>query len=154
MLLWRTFSGYRNVRSRRDSQRTRNLYYQNVANNAGAIHVLASFITQEEIKEALLAYVICLTTELPISSDSELCRRVEAFLCERFGVTVQFDIADAIESLDRLALWNDRARFRVLPAREAGSKLGAHWSRRASEGYHREQCRRRMAMQSDHGANS
>jgi len=55
----RTVLGYRNVRARRDLQRTSNLYYQNLANNAGVIHSLISMVAQEEFKEALLAYAAC-----------------------------------------------------------------------------------------------
>ena len=59
MIGYRTFAGYRRARSSRDSQRTKNLYFQNLSNNGAALATLIAMITQEELKEAILAYALC-----------------------------------------------------------------------------------------------
>jgi len=132
LLTWRTVHGYRNARLHRDSQRTRNLYFQNMANNAGALHLLTSMIAQEEIKEAALAYVTCLVSGSrptgedeagPIRDSDELRRRVEHVLRREFDVEVEFDVNDAISTISRLSLWRDRDGFRVLPVEEATAAL-------------------------------
>jgi hypothetical protein len=123
VLVYRTFNGYRLARHKRDSQRTRHLYFQNVANNAGTLAVLMSMIAQEDIKEAVLAYLLCATDEHPVGSPAELQARADAWLQQRFGIDVDFDAEDAIETLDRLGLWQDRAALRVVAPSEAVSRL-------------------------------
>ena len=142
MLLFRTFTGYRSVRTQRDLQRTTHLYYQNLSNNAGAIHLLIALVTQEEIKETLLAYAFLHAAEPPILSPDDLMQRVEAYFTEKFGVQFDFDVDDALESLDSLELWADRARLRVKPPAEVAEQLQRHWQQRRSAEYHESVVRR------------
>ncbi|MBI5866378.1 MAG: DUF3754 domain-containing protein [Planctomycetes bacterium] len=135
-IAWRTIRGYRTTRLKRDTQRTRHLYYQNLANNLGSIFTLISLIAQEELKEAALAYFSCAAAEKPIASEPELKARVEDHLRRRFSAQVCFDVADATESLGRYQLWNDRASFRVLPIDQAAALLQTHWAERRSVRYH------------------
>jgi hypothetical protein len=142
-LAFRTIMGYRRARSNRDSQRTRRLYYQNLNNNAGVIHSLTVMTAQEELKEALMAYVFCMAAGdgNPIASKEDLKSRIETYLKERFDVEVQFDISDALESLTRLGLWADQARLRVIPASQAVERLREHWRSGRSQCYHRNMAR-------------
>ncbi|MCA9288439.1 MAG: DUF3754 domain-containing protein [Phycisphaerales bacterium] len=136
----RSFFGYRTAKIHRESQRTRNLYYQNMASNAAAIHTLVSLISQEEIKEALLCYAVCharAAEGLDAQDENAIAEAARAYLRDRFGIEVQFDVRDALETLDRLGL---RVRAggatTVLPLREAVAHLVEHWTARRSEGYH------------------
>jgi hypothetical protein len=119
MLLWRTFSGYQKARHKRDWQRTQHLYYHNMSNNAAALHMLISMTKQEEIKEAALAYMLCLLGDTPPAGAEELKTRAEKYLYEKFGAEVDFDVEDAIEKLERLGLWADRSELRVVSMEEA-----------------------------------
>lgn len=138
VLLWRTLTGYRAARAKRDSQRTRHLYFQNVANNSGTIQMLTSMTTQEEIKEATLAYLLCASSPEPISSEGELGTKVETYLRSRFGIQVDFDVTDAARTLDRLGLWQNRERMQVVPLTTAVSRLRDHWVHHRSQNHHRE----------------
>lgn len=109
----RSALGYRNARMNRDWQRTRHLYFQNMGNNASALQLLVATVKQEEFKEVLLGYVISHRAkseaaeeadDLPQPTPSTLCEQVEQYLCERFDVEVDFDIADAEDKLTRLGL--------------------------------------------------
>lgn len=113
MLLFRTVMGYRRTQSRRDSQRTRHLYFQNLANNSSALHTLAAMVSQEELKESLLAYAFASADSPPATVD-ELDRRVEAFVAGRFGAPVDFDCTDAVTTLERFGLLAARAPLTVL----------------------------------------
>ena len=138
-LTWKTFSGYKRAIKDRDSERTKNLYFQNLANNASAIHMLATVVAQSEVKEALLAYAFCVAHELEGERDAladKLDRVVEAYLKAKFDVDVNFDMPDALETMDRLALWEDRDRLRVVPPEQALGVLEAHRLERRSAGYH------------------
>lgn len=132
----RTMMGYRTTRVRRDWQRTRHLYYRNLDNNAGVIHALVSMIAQEDAKETLLAYAFCRLGGDPIASPDDLADRIEGYLKNRYAVDVDFDIADALQSLARYDLWVDAARFHVLPPDEAVARLRAHWLARRSLLHH------------------
>jgi hypothetical protein len=137
---WRTFSGYRRAAKDRDAKRTRNLYFQSLGNNASAIHMLTTMIAQEEVKEALLIYAFCSRRqeggEPGASTTQELDAEIEAYLTSRFGVSVNFDMPDAYETMDRFGLWEDRERLRVLPHKAATEQLEAHWRGRYSARYH------------------
>ncbi len=135
-ILLRTFFGYRNVRKDRDWRRTRTLYFQNLANNGAAVHAILATVKQEEFKEALLCFTFCLQVrEAPWTRDT-LCEAIERFLAERFHAEVDFDIDDALETLDRLGLWSHRGELRTLLPEEAFRKAEAHAEGGASVSYH------------------
>lgn len=139
LLLWRTFWGYRAARIKRDHQRTRNLYFLNLDNNDGVIHALVAMIAQEDVKEAMLAYAFChASAARPPATAAELRGRVEQYLRERFGVRVEFDVEDALRTLDRLSLWRERACFSVYEPAWALVRLHDHCEQRRSENHHEE----------------
>lgn len=140
MLSWKTFSSYRRAIKDRDSERTRNLYYQNLANNASAIHMLTTVVAQEEVKEALVGYAFCHLlgsepSEEPVTRE-RLDEAAERYLGERLGVPVNFDMPDAVETLDRFGLWEDRDAMRVVPPDRALAILEQHRLERRSADYH------------------
>lgn len=135
-LVFRTFRSYQTARSRRVSQRTTNLYYQNLSNNAAALQALSAMIAQEEHKEALLAYAFCLAADSPITNPSTLRHSIEQYLQSRFRVYCQFDVEDALETLTRLKLWTDERNLQVLPPTDAIEELADHWRHRLSVAYH------------------
>jgi hypothetical protein len=143
VLVYRTFNGYRMARHKRDSQRTRHLYFQNVANNAGTLSVLVSMIAQEDIKEAVLAYLLCATGERSVGSPAELQARADAWLKQRFGIDVDFDADDAILTLDRLGLWQDRAAMQVTAPSAAISKLREQYHNPRTADFHSRKCQAR-----------
>ncbi|MCA9242956.1 MAG: DUF3754 domain-containing protein [Phycisphaerales bacterium] len=134
--------GYKRTMSKRDSQLTRHLYYQNISNNSGAIDRLVTMIEEEEVKEALLGYVFChyrrRNGDVP-----ELKGEIEAYLNRRFGLRVDFEIDDAIETLSRLDLWTDRAALAVIPPRDVVSRLRDLAFRAVTREYHRDNLRER-----------
>jgi hypothetical protein len=134
----RSFFGYQSTKQARSAQMAHNLYYQNVANNVGVLHTLLTMIAQEELKEALLAYVFLVSAKEAPADVRELDGWIEDWLRERFGVEVNYDCPDAIETLDRLGLWADRDALKIQPTEVALERLEAHWRERRSAGYHRD----------------
>lgn len=132
----RSILGYRRAKLRRTSQRTHHLYYQNIANNAAVLDLLVTSICHEEIKETLLAYAVLAGDGTPPHDADALSRAVEAWLTRNFHVAVDFDVADALESLDRLGLWADRGAMRPLPIEAAIAALEERWHDRSTEDYH------------------
>jgi hypothetical protein len=78
------------------------VYFHTVANNAGVIHGLIGAAEEQDVKEAMLAWH-ALATSGPLTRET-LDKHVEAFLRERFGREVDFEIGDALGKLERLKL--------------------------------------------------
>lgn len=132
----KTFLGYRRARKTRDSQRTQHLYFQNLANNASALQMLAVSIAQEEFKEALLAYVFCHAAQDAPRDEQGLDRAIEHYIHKRFDARVDFDCSDALESLTRLDLKQAAAALRAIAPDEAIRRLRDHWRARRTVDYH------------------
>ncbi|MDP6667612.1 MAG: DUF3754 domain-containing protein [Dehalococcoidia bacterium] len=137
-LSWKMFSGYRRAIKNRDSNRARHLYSQSLGANRSAIHMISYMICEEEIKEAVLLYVFCLDAEADGRSTSEeaIKSEIEAYLHGLTSVALDFDIVDAIETLDRLELWRDRSELRVIDIDAASARLELHAREGLSRDYH------------------
>lgn len=141
----RTFFGYRNAKTTRAWKRTQRLYFQNMGNNASALGLLISAVKQEELKEAYLAYAFALAhgDGAPRARDVE--HAVEAYVREKWGARVDFDISDAIETIVRLGLVPPSGALRACPPRDASDNLRRHWLERRSADYHLENSKRMRA---------
>ncbi|MEM1167035.1 MAG: DUF3754 domain-containing protein [Planctomycetota bacterium] len=137
-LAFRAFMGYRRTKSQRDAQRTHNLYFQSLANNAAAVHTLIRVVAEEEEKEAMLAYAFLAWGGC---DDATLDGTIERWLRDRLGVDVNFDCADALETLGRLGLRT--AAGGVVSIDDALAALERARLDPASRRYHREQAERR-----------
>lgn len=69
-------------------------------------------------------------------SEADLATHVNDYLKQKFNVEVQFDAADAIETMERLNLWEDATTLKTMSAAETVARLGEHWQKRASRQYH------------------
>jgi len=82
---------------------TENIYFRNVNNNAGIFDYLIATAEDQETKEAALAYHFIRKAEVAPTA-TEVTSRVETWLAKNFAVNVDFKIADALETLNRLGL--------------------------------------------------
>jgi hypothetical protein len=80
-----------------------NIYFRNVNNNAGIFDYLIATAEDQETKEAALAYHFIRKAEVAPTT-TEVTGRVETWLAKNFAVNVDFKIADALETLNRLGL--------------------------------------------------
>lgn len=132
----RSFLGFRRAKHVRLSQMTHHLYYQNVANNAGVLDRMVGAIGQEELKESMLAYMLIRRGK--IGSVAELGEAATQWLAEHFDVRVDFDAADAVTTLDRFDLWDDREGWRMREPKAAAERLTRIWQTRETAGFHLE----------------
>ncbi|MBT3995929.1 MAG: DUF3754 domain-containing protein [Chloroflexi bacterium] len=137
-LFWKVFSGYRRAIKDRDSNRAKHLYFQSLGSNRSAIHLISFMICEEEIKEAVLMYAFCLDAESDgrTTTGPEMKLEIERYLHKLTEIEVDFDIDDAIETLDRLNLWKDRSQLQVIGIDEAATKLELHCQQGLSRDYH------------------
>ena len=143
----RTWVGYKNRRNQYLANLATTLYYKTVANNRGVLTLLCDRAQDEELKEAILAYVFLLHP--PKAKDpglhvydtpETLKRRVEAWLVRHYKLeNFQFDVDHALMKLDELGLveYRHHGTLSVASLRDAVASLpvqGSQWVvRRDSE---------------------
>lgn len=101
--LWKQFSKFRNRKLKYTQALTENLYFKLLDNNAGVIYRILVEAEESESKESLLAYYFLLLQESPVSAES-LDRAIEDWFAGRWQCRLDFEIADALEKLQRLGL--------------------------------------------------
>lgn len=103
------------------------VYFRNLANNAGVLDSLVGAGEEQDAKEGFLAYAV-LRREARALVKAELDKFCEAFLRERFGLEIDFEIHDALAKLERLGLvQSDGGSYTAIAPAEALSKLDAAW---------------------------
>ena len=78
---------------------TRNLYFQNISSNQGALALLTERAEEEDIKEELLLYALLAKTSVRRDELEHAKAAIEEFLSQQFGVNVSFDTEDALGRL-------------------------------------------------------
>lgn len=110
---------YERQKLRYQKQVAENAYFNSMNNNAGFFDTLIGQSEESEVKEALLAWFLLWQAGEPLAR-AALDARIEAWLRERFGMDVDFEIDDAMEKLleHRLVEVAD-ARYRAVPPETA-----------------------------------
>jgi hypothetical protein len=103
------------------------VYFRNLANNAGVLDLLVGAGEEQDAKEAILAYGLIRRAGKALAK-AEIDAAAEAFLRERFGLDVNFEIQDALGKLERLGLvTREGEAYAAAPPAEAAAKLDAAW---------------------------
>ena len=132
--IMRQWVKYERQALRYQQQVTDNAYLKNLNNNAGFFDFIIGASEDSEVKEAILAYAF-LVIDGGAVAEAELDSRIEAWLEERFGVTVDFEIDDALAKLTRLGLAEEGPDgYVTVPLDAALGRVRAAWSALAEEG--------------------
>jgi hypothetical protein len=78
---------------------TRNLYYQNLDNNLGALLRIVEESEQQESCEAILAYFVLINSTSQHMSSEQVDREAESILHALTGIDIDFDVEDALRDL-------------------------------------------------------
>ena len=104
------------------------IYFHNVNNNAGIFDYLIATAEDQETKEAVLAYHFIDKTK-PAPTAAETAARIETWLARNFGVSLEFKIAHALETLNRFGLVRQEdERLTVVPLDLAIQQLHQVWN--------------------------
>jgi hypothetical protein len=125
----RSFFGYLRTKDKYQLSLTRNLYYQNLDNNAGVFHRLLDEAEDQEMRETIVAYFL-LWKRAPENgwTEKELDAAAESYLSETIHVTVDFESHDAVVKLLRLGLASQaHDRLRATAPQQALACLDAAW---------------------------
>ncbi len=129
-----SFFGHQRARQKHFATMIHRLYYQTLANNASVLTRLIDSAEDEEYKEAALAYFFlwrATDDDHPLTVSS-LDDRIEKYLLEKTGVTINFDAVDAIRKLLRLGLAfrDSKGGLHATPLDQALRKLDRLWDDR------------------------
>jgi hypothetical protein len=125
-LLARQIGKVFNQRTRYMMKLAQHLYYHNQANNLGVVSRVVDMAEEEESKEALLAYAM-LSTKGSMSPE-QLDTACEAWLKTHFSVGCDFDVADALQKLEKDSLARcEEGRYLAVPINDALKNLDSYW---------------------------
>jgi hypothetical protein len=127
----RSFLGYRSSKQKHLYSMIHRLYYLTMANNASVLTRLVDVAEDQEYKEAMLAYFFLWRHGGDPSAwnAADLDQRVETFIKDKTGISINFEIADALHKLARLGLARHDAsgRLQVTPLHQALVALDRRW---------------------------
>mmetsp|Transcript_19840 Transcript_19840/g.59942 ORF Transcript_19840/g.59942 Transcript_19840/m.59942 type:complete len:665 (-) Transcript_19840:1314-3308(-) len=110
---------------------TKGLYEKTRDSQEGVLFRLLEEMTEQHVKESLLAYIILLTSGTGRAiSDHELDKQCEAYLAQRFGQRLDFDISGSLRTLlaDGVVWRDSKGLLTAVSLEEAVAKLNAKWS--------------------------
>jgi hypothetical protein len=129
-VIFRQVMGFFNTRNRYMMVLAQNLYFCTLANNRGALTLIADRAEEEDTKEDMLLYVFLARRE-GVSRDElgDVAKAIEAFLDERCGVSVTFDLDDALRRLkeDALVSEDEDGRLTTMAPGHASARLDEMW---------------------------
>lgn len=104
-----------------------NLYFKNLDNNAGVFHTLIDAAEEEDFKEAILAYTFLINSPNGLSAQ-ELDKEIEFWFEEKYQCTLDFEISDALNKLERMQIVECKQdRYHPLSLVAAKQKLDSQW---------------------------
>lgn len=131
----KSFYGYLRTREKHQLCLTRNLYFQNLDNNAGVIYHLLAEAEDQEFREIVLAWWLLWRGGQSGATAQQIDAAAEAWLKTRCGLTADFEVSDALDKLQRLSLaFVKNGRWRAVALDEALETLDRSWDEQFS--YH------------------
>ncbi|MFO1171932.1 MAG: TMEM143 family protein [Hyphomicrobiaceae bacterium] len=106
-----------------------NLYFHTLADNRGAIALLANRAEEEDLKEEMLLYTLLCRETVHESEIGDVKQAIEQFLADEFGVSVDFDVEDALSRLmaDGVVHRESSGRLAALPPARGCAHLDEAW---------------------------
>ena len=135
-VIFRQVMSFLNTRNHYMMLLAQNLYFCSLANNRGALTLIADSAEEEDVKEDMLLYAFLARRPSHYDALAELKSAIEGFAAERCGVTVNFDAEDALRRLlaDGLVRSDEGGKLTAIAprgcARSSRSALGPAARRR------------------------
>ncbi len=126
-----SFFGFHRAKQKHMMAMIQRLYYLTLANNASVLTRLIDSAEDEEYKEAMLAYFFLWRSfgSADPWNVPRLDAHIEQFLTERTGVSINFEVSDALTKLFRLGLAqrDSQGNLHALPIDQALQALDRRW---------------------------
>ncbi len=98
---FKQYTTYKNKQIKFQKNVTETLFFRNIASNAGVFGSLIDAAEEEECKEIILVYYHLLTSKSPLTPE-HLDNRIEAWMDEKFGTKIDFDINGPLNNLEAI----------------------------------------------------
>ncbi|MFB2982615.1 TMEM143 family protein [Microseira sp. BLCC-F43] len=98
---FRQYNNYKNKKIKFQKEITDTLFFRNLANNARVFSSLIDEAEEEECKEIILVYYHLMTSKTPVNPE-QLDDRIEAWMEEKFGTKIDFDINGPLRNLEAI----------------------------------------------------
>jgi hypothetical protein len=120
-----------NTRNRYMMVLAQNLYFHSLANNHGALTLIADRAEEEDVKEDMLLYAFLARQASSYDALPAIRDEVTRFLKDRCGVSVNYDAEDALRRLlaDGLIRTDPAGNLDAIPPDEARAHLDKLWDR-------------------------
>jgi len=125
----RQASNFINQRNRYMVVLARNLYFHSMADNRGVMTLLADRAAEEDIKEEMLLYTALANERVNARELKSVDGVIEQYLSKTFGISVNFDVEDALARLKQEGIVTELAdgTLEALPPREAALHIDKLW---------------------------
>ena len=130
-VVFRQVMNFFNTRNRYMMVLAQNLYFFSLANNHGALTLIADRSEEEDVKEDLLLYAFLARSPSKYDALSDIKASATIFLKERCGISVDFDAEDALRRLlaDGLIRSDAQGNLTAIAPDEARAHLDTLWDR-------------------------
>jgi hypothetical protein len=118
-----------NLRARYMVVLAQNLYFHAMADNRGVMTLLADRAAEEDVKEEMLLYSVLAKERVNVRELTAVDEAIEQFLERTFGISVDFDVEDALARLKAEGVVTERAdgTLETLPPHEAALRIDELW---------------------------
>lgn len=98
---FKQYTSYINKKIKFQKNVTETLFFKSLASNAAVFHSLIDAAQEEECKEIIVVYYHLLTSIVPLTPE-QLDNRIEAWMEEKFGTVIDFDINGPLRNLEAI----------------------------------------------------
>jgi Protein of unknown function (DUF3754) len=126
---FRQATNFMNQKQRYMVVMAQNLYFHSMADNRGVMLKLAARAAEEDIKEEMLLYSVLAKERARRQDLPDIDAAIEQYLSASFGVTVNFDIPDALQRLvaDGIVTESPDGTLTTMPPQEAALHIDQKW---------------------------
>jgi uncharacterized protein DUF3754 len=130
-VIFRQVMGFFNTRNRYMMMLAQNLYFCSLANNHGALTLIADSAEEEDVKEDMLLYAFLARRPSHYDALADLKSAIQAFVAERCGASIDFDAEDALRRLlaDGLVRSDAAGNLTAIAPEDARAHLDLLWDR-------------------------
>jgi|GEM_PF-436645 len=99
----KTYTSYQKTREKFRSLVAKDMYFKGLANNESVLTYIVDMAEEQEVKEAICAYVFVLQSPVPVNEE-QVDDQIEQWLKHTFGIDIDFEVDDALGKLEKMNL--------------------------------------------------
>ena len=81
----------------------KDMYFKGLANNESVLTYIVDMAEEQEVKEAICAYMFILQSTTPVNEE-QVDNHIEQWLKHTFGIDIDFEVDDALSKLENMNL--------------------------------------------------